>query len=174
LFKPCTKFILTVNHFLNGSPACVGFAGVSFDVPCPRRPLAWCGLTGEYAARARPRRPLAGVGLRDRFLTCPAVGWCGFLRESIIFEEAAKSRLAHSGERLLKFEVKGKMRFRIRVQRQGHIYLPKAVREALSHELKIIPGERVAVLCSSDASKGEILASLQLIIEEIKRFMGGN
>jgi bifunctional DNA-binding transcriptional regulator/antitoxin component of YhaV-PrlF toxin-antitoxin module len=67
------------------------------------------------------------------------------------------------------------MRFKTKVQKQGHIYLPKNVRETLGHELKIIPGERVAVLCSSDASKDEILASLRLIIEEIREFMqGGN
>ena len=67
------------------------------------------------------------------------------------------------------------MRFKTKVQRQGHIYLPKAVRENLSYELKIIPGEGVAVLCSSDSSKDKILASLGLIMEEIRRFMqGGN
>jgi hypothetical protein len=82
-----------------------------------------------------------------------------------------KARLAHSGERLLKFEVKGKMRFRIRVQRQGHIYLPKAVREALGNELKIIPGEYVAVLYPANAEKSKILASLQLIMQEIEKFM---
>jgi bifunctional DNA-binding transcriptional regulator/antitoxin component of YhaV-PrlF toxin-antitoxin module len=96
--------------------------------------------------------------------------WPGWAYWRYYFWETAKSKLAHSGERLLKFEVKGKMRFKTKVQRQGHVYLPKSVRETLGYELKIIPGEHVAVLCSSDASKGEILASLQLIMQEIERF----
>jgi bifunctional DNA-binding transcriptional regulator/antitoxin component of YhaV-PrlF toxin-antitoxin module len=87
--------------------------------------------------------------------------------------ETRQKQAGASGE-LKKFEVK-KMRFTTKVQRQGHIYVPKAIRQNLGHELKIIPGEHVAVLCSSNASKDEILASLQLIIEEIRRFMtGGN
>jgi bifunctional DNA-binding transcriptional regulator/antitoxin component of YhaV-PrlF toxin-antitoxin module len=65
------------------------------------------------------------------------------------------------------------MRFKTRVQRQGHVYLPKAVRETLGAEVKIIPGEQVAVLCSANNSKEKIIQSLQLIIEEIKLFMTG-
>jgi bifunctional DNA-binding transcriptional regulator/antitoxin component of YhaV-PrlF toxin-antitoxin module len=59
------------------------------------------------------------------------------------------------------------------VQRQGHIYLPKAVRETLGTEVKIIPGEQVAVLYSANNSKEKIIRSLQLIIQEIKLFMLG-
>ena len=72
--------------------------------------------------------------------------------------------------------MKKEMRFRTKVQRQGHVYLPKSIREALGNELKIIPGEYVAVFCPANAEKSKILASLQLIIQEIEKFMckGGN
>jgi hypothetical protein len=45
------------------------------------------------------------------------------------------------------------------------------VRETLGTEVKIIPGEQVAVLYSTNNSKDKILASLQLIMQEIEQFM---
>jgi bifunctional DNA-binding transcriptional regulator/antitoxin component of YhaV-PrlF toxin-antitoxin module len=66
---------------------------------------------------------------------------------------------------------KNHMKFVVKIGAKGHIYLPKAVRQALGNEVKIIPGEHAAVLCPANGSKDKILASLQLIMQEIQQFM---
>jgi hypothetical protein len=58
--------------------------------------------------------------------------------------------------------------FKVRVGPQGHIYLPKVVREALGKELKIIPNAHAAAIYPANAQPQAIIASLQLIIQDLK------
>jgi bifunctional DNA-binding transcriptional regulator/antitoxin component of YhaV-PrlF toxin-antitoxin module len=58
--------------------------------------------------------------------------------------------------------------FKVRVGPQGHIYLPKVVREALGKELKIIPNAHAAAIYSENAQPQAIIVSLQLIIQDLK------
>jgi bifunctional DNA-binding transcriptional regulator/antitoxin component of YhaV-PrlF toxin-antitoxin module len=58
--------------------------------------------------------------------------------------------------------------FKVRVGPQGHIYLPKVVREALGNELKIIPNAHAAAIYPENAQPQAIIVSLQLIIQDLK------
>jgi bifunctional DNA-binding transcriptional regulator/antitoxin component of YhaV-PrlF toxin-antitoxin module len=58
--------------------------------------------------------------------------------------------------------------FKVRVGPQGHIYLPKVVREALGKELKIIPDAHAAAIYPADAHPQAIIVSLRLIIQDLK------
>jgi hypothetical protein len=59
------------------------------------------------------------------------------------------------------------MEFNLRTGPQGHVYLPKKVREELGEYLKLLPNMNVAILYPADADLGKVIASLRLIIADL-------
>lgn len=58
--------------------------------------------------------------------------------------------------------------FELKTGPQGHIYLPKKIREVFGEKLKIMPNAHAAVLYPADADLQAVIASLQLIIRDLK------
>ena len=61
-----------------------------------------------------------------------------------------------------------KTEFELKTGPQGHIYLPKKIREAFGKKLKITPNAHAAAVYSADADPQAVIASLQLIIRDLK------
>jgi hypothetical protein len=56
----------------------------------------------------------------------------------------------------------------LKIGPQGHIYLPKKIREVFSAKLKMMPNAHAAAIYPADANLQAVIASLQLIIEDLK------
>jgi len=60
------------------------------------------------------------------------------------------------------------MRYEIKTGTQGHIYLPKQVREALGPNLALFPNAAAAVLAPVGMSYEDILKSLEIIKADLE------
>jgi hypothetical protein len=60
------------------------------------------------------------------------------------------------------------MRYEIKTGPQGHIYLPKQVREALGPDLVLFPNAAAAVLAPVGMSYEDILKSLEIIKADLE------
>lgn len=58
--------------------------------------------------------------------------------------------------------------FELKTGPQGHIYLPKKIREVFGEKLKIMPNVNAAAIYPADVDLETVVASLQLIIQDLK------
>jgi len=56
----------------------------------------------------------------------------------------------------------------LRTGSQGHVYLPKRIRETFGAKLKAVPNTKALVVYSEGTSPEEVIASLQVIISDLK------
>ena len=59
------------------------------------------------------------------------------------------------------------MEFELKTGPQGHVYLPKRIREEFGRDLKLVPGMNVAILYPADTDLGKVVASLRVIIADL-------
>lgn len=60
------------------------------------------------------------------------------------------------------------MEFQLRTGKQGHIYLPKRLREALGDHLKMLPNMKAAVIYPASADPADVVKSLRVIIADLQ------
>lgn len=60
------------------------------------------------------------------------------------------------------------MEFELKTGPQGHIYLPKKIRETFGEKLKFVPNAHAAAIFPVDTDPQSVIASLELIIEDLK------
>jgi hypothetical protein len=58
--------------------------------------------------------------------------------------------------------------FDLKTGSQGHIYMPKILREIFGDKLKAIPNSKALVIFSEGTSPEAVIASLQVIISDLK------
>jgi len=57
--------------------------------------------------------------------------------------------------------------FELKTGPQGHIYLPKKIREVFGEKLKLMPNAHAAAIYPADADLQAVIASLQLIVRDL-------
>jgi hypothetical protein len=60
------------------------------------------------------------------------------------------------------------MEFELKTGPQGHVYLPKRVRRVFGDRLRFLPSANVAVIYPEDTDPKTVIASLQVIIADLK------
>lgn len=60
------------------------------------------------------------------------------------------------------------MEFDLKTGPQGHVYFPKKIRELLSEKMKLMPNSNAVVIFREGTSAAMIIASLELIIQDLK------
>ena len=61
-----------------------------------------------------------------------------------------------------------KMEYDLKTGVQGHVYLPKRVREVFGQKMKFLPNQNAAVLYPEDTDPEVVIASLRVIISDLK------
>jgi len=57
--------------------------------------------------------------------------------------------------------------FELKTGSQGHIYLPKRIRQIFGKKLRLLPDANAAAIYPVDADLRAVIASLQLIIQDL-------
>jgi hypothetical protein len=60
------------------------------------------------------------------------------------------------------------MEYEIKTGPQGHIYLPKRIRQAFGDKLKFLPNAHAAVLYPENVDPETVIRSLHVIISDLK------
>lgn len=60
------------------------------------------------------------------------------------------------------------MEFKLKTGPQGHIYLPKIIREMLGDNMKFLPNSTAAAVYPENASPEAVIKSLQVIISDLE------
>jgi|GEM_PF-2638535 len=60
------------------------------------------------------------------------------------------------------------MEYELKIGVQGHLYVPKIIREAFGENLKCVPNTRAFVLFSENTSPQQVIASLEVIISDLR------
>ena len=60
------------------------------------------------------------------------------------------------------------MEFKLKTGPQGHIYLPKKIREMLGDSMNFLPNSTAAVVYPENASPETVIKSLQVIISDLR------
>ena len=60
------------------------------------------------------------------------------------------------------------MEFKLKTGPQGHIYLPKRIRDAFGDNLNFLPNSVAAAVYPDNADLNDVVASLQVIISDLK------
>jgi hypothetical protein len=60
------------------------------------------------------------------------------------------------------------MEFRLKTGPQGHVYLPKKVRQAFGTEILLFPDNDAGVIYSEKAETSDVIASLEVIIQHLR------
>lgn len=60
------------------------------------------------------------------------------------------------------------MEYDLKAGPQGHVYLPKKIREALGEELKLLPNAVAGAIYPKDADLDHVIRSLEVIIADLK------
>jgi hypothetical protein len=63
---------------------------------------------------------------------------------------------------------KSEMEFELKTGPQGHVYLPKNIRKVFGPKLKLLPNSNAAVLFPENTTPEAVIASLQVIISDLK------
>jgi hypothetical protein len=58
--------------------------------------------------------------------------------------------------------------FRLKIGKQGHVYLPKRLRETLGDQMKMLPNMKAAVIYPADADPADVVKSLRVIISDLE------
>ena len=61
-----------------------------------------------------------------------------------------------------------KVEYELKTGPQGHIYLPKRIRETFGNTLKFLPNSNAAVIYPKNMEPGAVIKSLYLIISDLK------
>ena len=61
-----------------------------------------------------------------------------------------------------------KVEYELKTGPQGHIYLPKRIRETFGNTLKFLPNSNAAVIYPENMELGAVIKSLYLIISDLK------
>jgi hypothetical protein len=67
-----------------------------------------------------------------------------------------------------------KMEYELKTGPQGHIYLPKRLREEFGRDLKLVPDTHVAILYPADSDLGKVIASLRIIMADLNLRRGSS
>lgn len=60
------------------------------------------------------------------------------------------------------------MEFELKTGPQGHVYFPKRIRRVFGDKLKLLPNSDAAVIFSENTEPEAVIASLQVIISDLK------
>jgi len=60
------------------------------------------------------------------------------------------------------------MEYDLKTGPQGHVYLPKRIREALGEELKLLPNAEAGAIYPKNADLKRVIKSLEIIIADLK------
>ena len=60
------------------------------------------------------------------------------------------------------------MEYELKAGPQGHVHLPKKIREALGEELKLLPNAVAGAIYPKDADLNHVIQSLEVIIADLK------
>jgi bifunctional DNA-binding transcriptional regulator/antitoxin component of YhaV-PrlF toxin-antitoxin module len=60
------------------------------------------------------------------------------------------------------------LEFELKTGSQGHVYLPKRIREAFGQKLKFLPNTYAAAVFPEDADPEAVISSLQVIISDLQ------
>lgn len=60
------------------------------------------------------------------------------------------------------------MDFDLKTGPQGHVYLPKRIRQSFGDKLKAVPNTKALVIFSASTSPEAVIASLRVIISDLK------
>lgn len=60
------------------------------------------------------------------------------------------------------------MEFKLRTGPQGHVYLPKKIREILGDRMTFLPNSTAAVIYPENTKPEAVIRSLQMIIRDLK------
>jgi hypothetical protein len=60
------------------------------------------------------------------------------------------------------------MEYKLKTGPQGHVYFPKRIRENFGEKMRFLPNTHAAVLYSDGADPKDVIASLQVIISDLK------
>jgi hypothetical protein len=58
--------------------------------------------------------------------------------------------------------------FELKTGPQGHVYLPKKIRDVFGDRMKFLPNANAAVIYSENADPKDVIKSLQVIISDLK------
>jgi len=61
-----------------------------------------------------------------------------------------------------------KLDFDLKAGKQGHIYIPKRIRQIFGNNLKAVPNTNALVIFSENTSPEDVIASLRVIISDLK------
>jgi hypothetical protein len=61
------------------------------------------------------------------------------------------------------------LEFKLKTGPQGHIYVPKKIRQAFGQNLTLLPNTNAAVLFSENASPETVIRSLRVIISDLQQ-----
>lgn len=61
-----------------------------------------------------------------------------------------------------------RVEFRLKIGKQGHVYLPKRLRETLGDQMKMLPNMKAAVIYPADADPADVVKSLRVIISDLE------
>jgi hypothetical protein len=64
------------------------------------------------------------------------------------------------------------LEFKLKTGPQGHIYVPKKIREAFGQNLTLLPNSNAAVLFRENASPETVIRSLRVIISDLQLRVG--
>jgi hypothetical protein len=62
--------------------------------------------------------------------------------------------------------------FKLKTGPQGHIYLPKKIRQTFGENLTLLPNSNAAVMFSENASPETVIRSLRVIISDLQLRVG--
>jgi len=60
------------------------------------------------------------------------------------------------------------MEYELKTGSQGHIYIPKRIREAFGEKLNFLPNAEAGVIYPKNADLNRVVKSLQIIIADLK------
>jgi hypothetical protein len=60
------------------------------------------------------------------------------------------------------------LEFKLKTGPQGHIYLPKKIRDTFGDNLTLLPNSVAAAVYPNNADLNDVIASLQVIISDLK------
>jgi len=60
------------------------------------------------------------------------------------------------------------MEFELKTGPQGHIYLPKKIRQIFGEKIKLLPDANAAAIYPENANPQAVIDSLQIIISDLK------
>lgn len=65
-----------------------------------------------------------------------------------------------------------KTEFELKTGPQGHVYFPKKIREFFGDRMKLVPNAKAGVIFPKDANPKDVVASLEVIIQDLKLRQG--